>query len=60
MESKSTSEFVIHEQPIQRALPQVPLQIDVPKTMKSTTAKILDAFVDSVFDFIDLPSQVRF
>lgn len=49
------------EQPLIRALPEVPLQIDVPKTMRNTAAKVLDAFVDSFFEFIDkplLPSQV--
>ncbi|KAK4274277.1 hypothetical protein QN277_017525 [Acacia crassicarpa] len=49
--------------PILGSLPQIPLQIDVPKTLTSFTAKILDAFVDSVFEFIDhplLPSQSNF
>lgn len=45
------------------SLPQLPLQIDVPKSLTSATVKILDAFVDSVFEFIDqplLPSQSNF
>lgn len=44
-----------------RALPEVTLQIDVPKIMKNTAAKLADIFVDSFFEFIDkplLPPQV--
>ncbi|XP_061367388.1 carotenoid 9,10(9',10')-cleavage dioxygenase 1-like [Gastrolobium bilobum] len=49
--------------PIMRALPEVPLQIDVPKTMTNTASKLLNAFVDSFFEFIDqplLPSESNF
>lgn len=49
-------------QPLKKVLPEVPLQIDdVKKTMSKTAAILLDAFVDSFFEFIDqplLPSQV--
>ncbi|KAJ1377580.1 Carotenoid oxygenase [Sesbania bispinosa] len=51
------------EQPITRTVPEVPLQIDVPKTIKDAAAKLLDSFVDSFFEFIDkplLPSQSNF
>ncbi|TKY74555.1 Carotenoid 9,10(9',10')-cleavage dioxygenase [Spatholobus suberectus] len=50
--------------PIKKILPEVPLQIeDVHKTTTKTAAKLLDAFVDSFFEFIDqplLPSQSNF
>nr|GMN69173.1 hypothetical protein TIFTF001_038222 [Ficus carica] len=39
------------------------MRIDVSKTIKNTTAKMLDAFVDSTFEFVDqplLPSQSNF
>ncbi|KAM7459366.1 hypothetical protein LguiA_036360 [Lonicera macranthoides] len=39
------------------------MQIDVPKTIKKTSVELLDAFVDSVFEFVDqplLPSQSNF
>ncbi|XP_062153962.1 carotenoid 9,10(9',10')-cleavage dioxygenase 1-like isoform X3 [Alnus glutinosa] len=46
---------------ILRELRQVPMQIDASGTIKNASVKILDAFVDSVFEFADqplLPSQV--
>ncbi|KAM7513148.1 hypothetical protein LguiB_012023 [Lonicera macranthoides] len=49
--------------PILRELQQLSMQIDVPKTIKKTSVELLDAFVDSVFEFVDqplLPSQLRF
>ncbi|XP_027356871.1 carotenoid 9,10(9',10')-cleavage dioxygenase-like [Abrus precatorius] len=49
--------------PIKKVLAIVPWQIDVPKAMTNTAAKLLDAFVDSFFEFIDqplLPSQSNF
>lgn len=49
-------------QPVLRDLRQVPLQIDVFKTIKNDSVNLLDAFVDLVFEFVDqplLPSQVR-
>ncbi|KAL5558680.1 hypothetical protein UlMin_034891 [Ulmus minor] len=49
------------KQPLSRALQQVPnIRIDVPQTIKNASVKLLDAFVDSVFEFEDqplLPSQ---
>ncbi|XP_045799446.1 carotenoid 9,10(9',10')-cleavage dioxygenase-like isoform X1 [Trifolium pratense] len=45
------------------SLPEVSLQIDVPKTMKNVVAKLIDVFVDSFFEFIDkplLPSKSNF
>ncbi|XP_057434749.1 carotenoid 9,10(9',10')-cleavage dioxygenase-like [Lotus japonicus] len=48
---------------IMKAMPEVFLQIDVPKTMKNSAAKLVDAFVDSFFEFIDkplLPSQSNY
>ena len=38
------------------------MQIDVSKSIKNAYVNLLDAFVDSVFEFVDqplLPSQVR-
>ncbi|XWS17715.1 hypothetical protein CRYUN_Cryun33cG0091000 [Craigia yunnanensis] len=49
--------------PFLRKLQQLPLQIDVSKAIKNTSVKLLDAFVDSTFEFIDqplLPSQSNF
>ena len=50
-------------QPWMRALNQVRhMRIHVSKTIENTKAKMLDAFVDSVFEFVDqslLPCQVR-
>ncbi|KAK7311775.1 hypothetical protein RJT34_10123 [Clitoria ternatea] len=46
-----------------KTLPEVSLQTDAPKTMRNAAAKLLDAFVDSFFEFIDqplLPSQSNF
>ncbi|KAJ7958565.1 carotenoid 9,10(9',10')-cleavage dioxygenase 1-like [Quillaja saponaria] len=46
--------------PILRGLHQAHLQFDVSKTIRYTTVKLLDAFVDSVYEFSDhplLPSQ---
>lgn len=49
-----------HGQPLLRSAVQ---QVDhVSKTIKNGTAKMLDAFVDSAFEFVDqplLPSQVQ-
>ncbi|KAM5565533.1 hypothetical protein ABKV19_019506 [Rosa sericea] len=50
-------------QPLLRRMQQVPMHIDVSKIFKNASAKMLDAFVDSVFEFIDqplLPSQKNF
>ncbi|KAK4558933.1 hypothetical protein RGQ29_008259 [Quercus rubra] len=50
-------------QPVLRDLRQVPLQIDVFKTIKNDSVNLLDAFVDLVFEFVDqplLPSQSNF
>ncbi|QHO16800.1 Carotenoid oxygenase [Arachis hypogaea] len=52
---------LLHTQPMLRSLQQITLQIDASKAMKSITTKFLDAVVDSVFQFVDvprLPSQV--
>ncbi|RZC15663.1 9-cis-epoxycarotenoid dioxygenase NCED4, chloroplastic [Glycine soja] len=50
--------------PLKKVLLEVPLQIDeVHKTMANTAAILLDAFVDSFFEFLDqplLPSQSNF
>ncbi|XP_025012666.1 carotenoid 9,10(9',10')-cleavage dioxygenase 1 isoform X2 [Ricinus communis] len=46
--------------PFSRELQVHPLQIDVSKAIKNASLKLLDAFVDSVFVFVDhslLPSQ---
>ncbi|KAE7997065.1 hypothetical protein FH972_001732 [Carpinus fangiana] len=47
-----------------RELRQVPMQIDASRSIKNATVKILDAFVDSVFEFAHdhplLPSQTNF
>uniref|UniRef100_A0A2N9FPS3 Uncharacterized protein n=1 Tax=Fagus sylvatica TaxID=28930 RepID=A0A2N9FPS3_FAGSY len=42
---------------------QIPMQIDVSKSIKNAYVNLLDAFVDSVFEFVDqplLPSQSNF
>ncbi|GLT25466.1 hypothetical protein SLA2020_005920 [Shorea laevis] len=42
---------------------RLPLQMDVSKTIKNASTKLLNAFVDSVFEFVDqpfLPSQSNF
>ncbi|ESW09210.1 hypothetical protein PHAVU_009G109200 [Phaseolus vulgaris] len=49
--------------PLKKILPGVPLQIDVQKIITDTAAKLLEAFVDSFFEFVDqplLPSQSNF
>ncbi|KAF5456481.1 hypothetical protein F2P56_025963 [Juglans regia] len=49
--------------PILREVQQVHMHIDVSRTMKNASAQMLDAFVDSVFEFADqplLPSQDNF
>ncbi|MED6205397.1 hypothetical protein PIB30_017209 [Stylosanthes scabra] len=49
--------------PMLRSVPQITLQMDASKTMKTITIKFLDAVVDSVFQFVDmprLPSQNNF
>ncbi|XVF35450.1 hypothetical protein REPUB_Repub18cG0147100 [Reevesia pubescens] len=52
--------------PLLREIQQLPLRIDadlVSKSVKNTSVKLLDAFVDSVFEFVDqplLPSQSNF
>ncbi|KAF8400856.1 hypothetical protein HHK36_014159 [Tetracentron sinense] len=47
--------------PFLKELQRNPMRIDVSKTMKQTTGRVLDAFVDSLFHFVDqpwLPSQI--
>ncbi|KAM5572722.1 carotenoid 9,10(9',10')-cleavage dioxygenase 1-like [Rosa sericea] len=34
----------------------LPMKVDVSKTMKNTSGKMLDAVVDSLFQFVDIPS----
>ncbi|KAJ7958563.1 carotenoid 9,10(9',10')-cleavage dioxygenase 1-like [Quillaja saponaria] len=49
--------------PILTGLHQAQLQFDVTRTMRNTTEKLLDAFVDSVYEFSDhplLPSQSNY
>ncbi|EOY29733.1 hypothetical protein QUC31_020619 [Theobroma cacao] len=51
--------------PLLRQIQQLPLrvEVDVSKAVKNTSVKLLDAFVDSVFEFVDqplLPSQSNF
>ncbi|KAA8525261.1 hypothetical protein F0562_007116 [Nyssa sinensis] len=46
--------------PLLRELQQVPIQINVSEIIKSTSVRLLDGFVDLVFEFVDqplLPSQ---
>ncbi|CAB4266486.1 unnamed protein product [Prunus armeniaca] len=49
---------------LMRKVEQVlPMQIDVSKTFKNTSTKVLDFLVDSMFEFVDqslLPSQSNF
>lgn len=55
--------FSIFKSNTRPTLPEVSLQIDIPKTMKNTVAKLIDVFVDSFFEFIDkplLPSKSNF
>ncbi|KAK9946658.1 hypothetical protein M0R45_012108 [Rubus argutus] len=59
---KTTLLSAIMKQPFLRRMQQVPMHVDISKIFKNASAKMLDAFVDSVFEFIDqplLPSQVR-
>ncbi|KAL9400184.1 hypothetical protein Peur_009145 [Populus x canadensis] len=49
--------------PLLKELKQLSLQLEVSQIMKNASVKLLDAFVDSVFQFADqptLPSQLRF
>ncbi|OMO61931.1 Carotenoid oxygenase [Corchorus capsularis] len=41
--------------PFLRELKQLAFQVDVSKAVKNTTIKLLDAFVDSAFEFVDIP-----
>ncbi|XP_021276899.1 carotenoid 9,10(9',10')-cleavage dioxygenase 1-like [Herrania umbratica] len=41
--------------PLVRELQQLAFRIDVPKAVKNVSIKLLDAFVDSVFEFVDHP-----
>ncbi|WVZ18495.1 hypothetical protein V8G54_005817 [Vigna mungo] len=55
--------FPTFKQPLKKILPGLPLPIDVQKTMTDAAAKLLEAFVDSFFEFVDqplLPSQSNF
>ncbi|EOY29740.1 Uncharacterized protein TCM_037187 [Theobroma cacao] len=38
-----------------RELQQLAFRVDVPKAVKNVSIKLLDAFVDSVFEFVDHP-----
>ncbi|XP_052209000.1 carotenoid 9,10(9',10')-cleavage dioxygenase 1-like [Diospyros lotus] len=49
--------------PLLKELQDVPMRINVPKIVKNTSLRLLEAFVDTVFEFIDqplLPSQSNF
>uniref|UniRef100_A0A5B7CCU4 Carotenoid 9,10(9',10')-cleavage dioxygenase 1-like n=1 Tax=Davidia involucrata TaxID=16924 RepID=A0A5B7CCU4_DAVIN len=49
--------------PFLQELEKIPMRINVSKTVKSASLRLLDAFVDSVFQFVDqpvLPSQRNF
>ncbi|KAJ7958564.1 carotenoid 9,10(9',10')-cleavage dioxygenase 1-like [Quillaja saponaria] len=46
--------------PFFRELQQLPLKIDVSKTIKDASSKMLDAFVDSVFQFVDQPYLIPY
>ncbi|KAF8400858.1 hypothetical protein HHK36_014161 [Tetracentron sinense] len=49
--------------PFLKELQRNPMRMDVSKTMKQTTGRVLDAFVESLFQFVDqpwLPSQSNF
>ncbi|XP_059639102.1 carotenoid 9,10(9',10')-cleavage dioxygenase 1-like [Cornus florida] len=49
--------------PLLRELQQIPLRISVSEIIKNTSVRLLDAFVDSLFEFNDhplLPSQSNF
>ncbi|KAF5940223.1 hypothetical protein HYC85_021390 [Camellia sinensis] len=50
-------------QPFFRDFPEFPTKIDIAETAKSTSVRLIDAFVDLVFEFNDqplLPSQSNF
>lgn len=52
---------LVCHQPFFNELHQLQMKIDVSQSMKNTSRKMLDAFVDSAFQFVDqplLPSQV--
>lgn len=52
--------FKLMKQPISRELVHFPI-VNIPKAIKETSFKLLDAFVDLAFEFVDqplLPSQV--
>ena len=54
-------EIILYQQPFMKDFLKTSLRADVSKTIKNTSQRILDAFVDSVFQFVDqplLPSQV--
>ncbi|XP_050366320.1 carotenoid 9,10(9',10')-cleavage dioxygenase 1-like isoform X3 [Argentina anserina] len=60
---KTTLSTAVSKQPLILRSMQVPMHIDVLKIFKNASVKLLDAFVDSVFEFIDqplLPSQKNF
>lgn len=44
-----------HEQPLLGELQQPSMRFDVSKTIKNTPMKLLDAFVDHMFEFVDQP-----
>ncbi|GMJ15898.1 carotenoid cleavage dioxygenase 1, CAROTENOID CLEAVAGE DIOXYGENASE 1 [Hibiscus trionum] len=49
--------------PFLKEIQQLPLRMDVPVGVKNTSLKLVDAFVDFVFEFVDqplLPSQSNF
>ncbi|KAG6740449.1 hypothetical protein POTOM_055900 [Populus tomentosa] len=49
--------------PLLKELQQLPMQLDVSKSIRNASVKLLDAFVDSLFQFADqpvLPSQSNF
>ncbi|KAK7311776.1 hypothetical protein RJT34_10124 [Clitoria ternatea] len=49
--------------PIIRALPQIPMQIDVSRTITNIKTKFFDTVVDSLFEYVNqpqLPSQSNF
>ncbi|KAJ6856601.1 carotenoid 9,10(9',10')-cleavage dioxygenase-like [Populus alba x Populus x berolinensis] len=49
--------------PLLKELQQLPMQLDVSKSIRNASVKLLDAFVDSLFQFADqpvLPSQNNF
>jgi hypothetical protein len=46
---------VLSEQPLLKELQQLPMQLDVSKSIRNASVKLLDAFVDSLFQFADQP-----